>query len=117
MQGTKLIKTIQIGYSELLNTECQFCHKFVSNNLHHIDTEGIPPSLRGYAMLVQAAVQDALNRNGPTGKKPADQVERMKVRKLNRDFAMHSKILSHFCDVFNLDIGRVRRAILIRNAI
>lgn len=77
----------------------------------------IPRELRGYAMLAHAVVRKALTHTSVTnhingGINPH---KTNRLREINTHFAMNSKLLKHFCDIFELDYVRTKRAIINNN--
>ena len=64
------------------------------------------------ARLVRKAVEDSLYPPRLNSYHPA---ECKRTRKNNIDFAINSKLLHHFCDIFDVDYTKIQRAIINNN--
>ncbi len=76
---------------------------------------------QGCCDFVGAIIYDACNPPPPTIKSKygfgyKDNIkQRERVKEINRDWALNSKLLKLYCDVMNFDWDRVFRAILEKN--
>ena len=76
----------------------------------------IPAELVGCARSAHAVVKLALTHNNVYGLYKRVRIEQTnKLRELHRGFALHSDLLKHFCDIYELDYTRVQRRILSLN--